>query len=334
MESWQTQFINQEKLPLVLKPKKPNITFDAFLNSIQENREFIENQLFKYGGLLFRGFPVKDAEKFHAVIEALNFGKPLNYIGGDSPRQKVSSKVYTSTDAPPNIKIPLHNEMSFVKNYPKHIYFYCDIPPASGGETIIADARDIYKSIDPAVKTRFINKNLKYISNFYKDNWLLDRINRYKPAHKTWMQVFETENKNEVEKSCVESKFGYKWNPNDWLQVIYEAPSSITHPKTHENIWFNQAHLYDYNPKLLGFWNWVGTKFVYFKPDTVMHAIYYGDGDKISRKDLYHVMDVLDRKTVKFPWEKGDVMVLDNILAMHGRAPFTGKRRILTMLTR
>ncbi len=334
MDCFQTEFITQQKLPLVIKPKERAASFETFLELIRKSRDSIDKKILKYGGILFRGFPVNGADGFNAVIEALGFGRSLNYIGGDSPRQKVKGKVYTSTSAPRSLKIPLHNEMSFVKNYPKHIYFYCDVPPQKGGETIIADARRIYRKVDPVIKKRFVEKRLRYISNFYKKNVLIDLINRFQDAHKTWMQVFETEDKEEVEKHCLKNDFGFRWNKNEWLQVIYNAPSIIAHPKTKEKVWFNQAHLYDYNPKLLGFWNWVGAKLVYMRKDTVMHAIYYGDKGVIPRDELYHVMDVLDKETIKFPWKRGDVMVLDNVLAMHGRAPFSGKRRILTMLTR
>jgi alpha-ketoglutarate-dependent taurine dioxygenase len=44
-------------------------------------------------------------------------------------------------------------------------------------------------------------------------------------------------------------------------------------------------------------------------------------------------MDVLDRNTVSFPWERGDFLVLDNVLSMHGRATFDGPRRILAAMT-
>ena len=205
---------------------------------------------------------------------------------------------------------------------------------SAGGETIIADARSVYKAVDPKIKEKFANNGLKYISNFYGQSKLLDWVNRFQRAHKTWMEAFETNQKEEVEKRCQENRFGYKWTKKDWLQVIYDSPSIITHPETGERVWFNQAHLYDYNPRLLGFWNWVGTKFIYYRKDTVLHQIYYGNGSPVPKKELYHVMDVLEKETIRFPWQKGDVMVLDNVLAMHGRAPFVGKRRILAALTR
>lgn len=45
-------------------------------------------------------------------------------------------------------------------------------------------------------------------------------------------------------------------------------------------------------------------------------------------------MDVMDEESIYFPWERGDILVLDNVLAMHGRAPFRGNRRILAALSR
>ncbi|MNP45413.1 Taurine catabolism dioxygenase TauD, TfdA family [compost metagenome] len=35
---------------------------------------------------------------------------------------------------------------------------------------------------------------------------------------------------------------------------------------------------------------------------------------------------------VEFPWQRGDVVLLDNILALHARNAFTGPRRILTAM--
>ncbi len=328
-----TSFLNDKKLPLVIEPEN-KLSFDDTIKLFAENRDYFSKEILKYGGILLRGFPVEGADGFNRVIEALDYGKPLNYIGGDTPRDKVKGKVYTSTEAPPAFQIPLHNEMSFIDNYPRHIYFYCDIPSETGGETIIGDARSIYSSITQDVRKRFEDKKLKYISNFYGKSRLLDLINKFQRAHKTWMDAFETSDKEEVGSLCEANHYGYKWNKNDWLQVIYSRPAVIQHEITGENIWFNQAHLYDYNPRLLGRLNWLGTKALYFKKNTIMHEIYYGDNEPIPRKDLYHVMDVLDKETIRFPWQKGDVMVLDNVLAMHGRAPFTGKRRILAALTR
>jgi alpha-ketoglutarate-dependent taurine dioxygenase len=327
-------FITPQKKPLVVEPQNGVVSFEEFLDYLNEERESLQKEILEYGGILFRGFPIEGSEGFHQSIEALGLGEMLNYIGGDSPRDKVSGKVYTSTEAPPSLKIPLHNEMSFIRDYPKHIYFYCQTPAKEGGATILGDAHSIYRNMPNSIRERFENKGLRYVSNYYKKSFLLDLINKFQRSHKTWMEVFETSSQKEVEEKCKKSDFGFSWNKGQWLQVKQNTPSVIKHPETGEKIWFNQAHLYDFNPRLVGFFNWLGVKLIYSRPHTIMHEIFYGDGEKIPKKELYNVMDILDACTISYPWEKRDFLVLDNVLMMHGRAPFKGKRKIFTALTR
>lgn len=333
MSAFTTKFITQEKLPFVIEPIEKKISRQEFLSLLKGNKKFIQDNLLKYGGILFRNFPINNADEFSETIETLGVGKFVDYIGGDSPRSKVKGSVYTSTELPPSLKIPLHNELSFVKKYPRHIFFYCDIAPEKNGETIIADARKVYQSLHKEVKNRFVMGGLKYVSSYYHHDKILEWLNKFKNFHKPWADVFDTDNKKEVEEKCRKHDFGYKWNQNDWLQIHQIRPAVIPHPITQENVWFNQMHLYDFNPKFCGFWNYIGAKIIYARPHTRLHEVYFADGTKIPREDIYHIMDELDKNTIYFPWQKGDLLMLDNVLAMHGRAPFKGKRRILTALT-
>ena len=331
MEDLETAYINKEQLPLVVKPARVFNSQAEFLDLIQAKQQFFKEKLAKFGGLLFRGFPLENAADFASFIRHLGTGHFVDYIGGDSPRNKIHEGVYTSTEAPPSFKIPLHNELSFVKHYPKHIYFFCEIAPQAKGETIIADARKVYAAIDPAVRERFIQKGLRYVSCYFYKNHLMQFLT--KNSHKSWIQVFETESKSEVEKKCREHDFDFQWAKNDWLQISQVRPAVMSHPDTGEKVWFNQAHLYDFNPKLLGIRNYLGAKLFYCRKHTKLHQAFFADNSPIPRADLYHIMDVLDANTIAFPWQKGDVLVLDNVLAMHGRAVFEGKRRILAAMT-
>lgn len=327
-----TRWFQEKQLPLVVEPKKA-CSFGGFLEMLREGKPWIEEKLHRSGGVLFRGFPVTNAVEFDAVIDAVGLGKGIPYVGGDSPRVRVHGHVYTSTEAPPYFKIPLHNELSFIDNFPKHIYFFCETPSNEGGATILGDAREIVQSVDPAVRERLEARLLKYISRYYFRSPFMEMLNKVQKGHKTWIDVFETQNKEEVERKCRDNNFSFRWNKNDWLEISQMRPAVIDHPHTKERAWFNQLHLYDFNPRLLGWGNYIGAKLVYCQRYKKLHEVFYGDGGAIDRSDIYHIMEVLDRKTISFPWQKGDVLVLDNILAMHGRAPFAGKRRVLAAMT-
>lgn len=327
-------FIVIEQFPTLIAPSQENMSWEDLAYRLRSNKHVLEKLLLKHGAILFRNFPVTSAELFSDFIETLNFGEFVNYIGGDSPRDKVEKKVYTSTEAPPNFHISLHQELSYVKKFPRHIYFYCDIAPAEGGETIIADARKVYASLDPDVINRFHAQGLTYISHYFHNSKIMQFVNKIQRSHKSWPEVFETSNPLEVEKLCAENEFEWQWLRNNWLEIKQTRPALLDHPITQETVWFNQAHLYDFNVKHLGLKNYVASKIFYFRKHTRLHEITFANGSRIPKDDLYHVMDVLNENTVAFPWQKKDVMVLDNVLAMHGRAPFVGPRRILTALTK
>jgi alpha-ketoglutarate-dependent taurine dioxygenase len=325
-----TKFITQGNLPFVIEPQDGRISLDEFLDLLHQENDFFKENLLKCGGLLFRNFPVACAEDFAAVIKGLNTGSPLlEYIGGDSPRTKIKDGVFTSTEAPPFVKIHLHNELSYVKHFPAHIYFFCDIQPLDRGETILADARRVYQAIDERVKEPLIEKGVRYVSCYHPNSGLFSAIK----GHKSWMDVFETENPAEVESKCRENEFEFEWQKNHWLKISQVRPATLFHPQTQQQVWFNQAHLFDFSPRLLGFWKYLCLQALYCLPNTRLHQVFYGDGTKIPRTHLSHILDVLDAHTIKFPWKRGDVLVLDNILSMHGREVFTGKRRILTAMT-
>lgn len=333
MEMFKYSQIEGSALPLVVEPKNPIVDMEAFLEHLEAHREEFKAKMLKSGGLLFRGFPLRTATDFEEAIRALRLGDFIDYIGGDSPRAKITENVYTSTEAPPSFKIPLHNELSFVDNYPKQIYFFCEIEPTSQGETIIADAREIYKGVRPDVRERFKENGLLYSSCYYGESALMDWINSIQTSHKSWKQVFETNQKTEVERLCQENAFEYQWNQNDWLKISQRRPAVIDHPETGDKVWFNQVHLYDFNPRLLGLWRYVAATLFYLPKHMRLHETFFSNGKPIPREDIYHIMDVLDQKTIAFPWKRGDFMALDNVLAMHGRAPFNCKRRVLTAMT-
>ena len=56
---------------------------------------------------------------------------------------------------------------------------------------------------------------------------------------------------------------------------------------------------------------------------------FYGDGSPIEPEVLDYLREAYRRETVIFSWQANDVLLLDNMLVAHGRAAYTGERKVL-----
>jgi hypothetical protein len=61
-------------------------------------------------------------------------------------------------------------------------------------------------------------------------------------------------------------------------------------------------------------------------------SITHGDGAPLDAAGVQAAVDLADVLTFDVPWQTGDVCLVDNYLAMHGRRAFAGKRKVLASL--
>ena len=298
------------RLPLLVEPTVGGVSLKGWAAG---NRDFVEARLLEHGGILFRGFDVGDAEGFEQFIGSVS-GGPLEYRERSSPRSQVSGFIYTSTDYPAAHSIFVHNENSYQKTFPRKIFFFCHTAAAEGGATPIADCRAVFGRIDPAVRERFIEKRWMYVRNF-GDGFGLD-----------WQTVFRTKDKAVVEEHCRRNGIITEWKSGDRLRTRLILPLVERHPQTGEPCWFNHAtffHVSTLEPLIRE------ALLEDFADEDLPTNTYYGDGSPIEPEVLEHLRDCYRRETVSFPWERGDVLMLDNMLAAHGRDPYRGERKIL-----
>lgn len=309
------------KFPAIITPELV-MDSDEFFQTIRANQSYFHNLLLTHGALLFRAWPVLSAGGFAEFIRAMNLGQFLNMIGESTTKNMIHPSIETSEHAPDNVFIPLHPELSFLKKFPHHVYFFCETPPIDGGETTIADARSIYQSLNPTLKAKFESKGLTYVLHFAKST------PKNLPESQSWIDIFESHNKADVELKCLNNGFEWQWLHQDLLEIKQSQPAIIKHPFTQDSVWFNQAHLHHFKK------NSLASKLFHFRLAKHLHEVSFADGNSIPQQDLSHILDVLKDNTVSFLWQRGDVLLLDNILTMHGRAPFKGNRKILTALTK
>ena len=89
-------------------------------------------------------------------------------------------------------------------------------------------------------------------------------------------------------------------------------------------VWFNQANLWHAASESAKKWD--------APPGEPHHHARYGDGSDISMGDLEAVDSAYRRAELTFPWEAGDVLILDNRLMVHGRKPFEGERAVFVAM--
>jgi len=298
-----------QPLPLVIRPNADRLDLPEWA---ADNRAYLEAELGKHGGILFRGFNVRSATEFDRFISSVS-GGALEYNERSSPRSQISGRIYTSTDYPPDKQIFLHNEQSYNLVFPMKIFFFCAQAPETGGATPIADTRKVFGRISSEIRERFIKRKYLYMRNF-GDGFGL-----------SWQEAFQTVQRSKVQEYCRDNQIEYEWKPGDRLRTRQVRDVAMRRPKTGEWVWFN--HLTFFHIDTLD--QQIREEMLRaIAEEDLPNNTYYGDGAGIEAEVMEHLRDAYRQEQVRFDWEEGDVLMLDNLSVAHGRESYTGERRV------
>ncbi len=290
---------------------------DALLGMVAEERERLSELLLRSGALLFRGFEVATLADFGRFVRAFAAGGELfSYAGGASPRNALGDGSYSSTEYPADMTLSLHNELSYADVYPRRLFFFCLQAAETGGETTLGDSRRILQAIDAEVVDRFKARGVRYARN----------LSPAKGSGYSWQDAFETDDPAVAEQGCRNIGAEFEWREGGILRMSQLRPATAVHPETGEEVWFNQAD--GFHPTALDAETYAAQMALCGSEDLFRLNVSYGDGSPIEAETLAHVRGVLNRHAIPHRWQPGDVVVLDNLLAAHGRMPFAGPRKI------
>ncbi len=298
------------KLPLLVRPGREQVRLQTWL---ERNQDLVRERLAQHGGLLFRGFSVDSIATFQECVRTLS-GELLDYTYRSTPRSEVEGQIYTSTEYPPELTIPQHNEMSYSRSWPLKIWFFSVRVAPEGGETPISSSSEVLKRIPAEIREEFERKQVAYVRNYGQG------------ADLSWQNVFQTRDKDEVAAFCQQQGIDYKWYDDGRLWTSQVAQATATHPTSGEPLWFNQAHLFHHSSldpesrRLL---------LEQFSVDELPRTATFGDGSPIPDEYVEQIQAVYEDVMVTFPWQKGDALLLDNMLVAHGRRPFEGSRKVV-----
>ncbi|MGD1704673.1 amino acid adenylation domain-containing protein [Dapis sp. BLCC M229] len=302
----------EQSLPLVIQPNSEEVDI---VDWAKNNQEFFKTNLHQHGAILLKDFNINSVSEFEKVAGAITPSLFGEY--GDLPREGVSKKVYGSTPYPEDKAILFHNESSHLHRWPQRIFFLCLKAAESGGETPIVDCRKVYQMLNPQLREKLEEKQLMYVRNYIED---LDV---------SWQDFFHTNNKLEVENYCKNARIEFEWLENNGLKTAKIRPAITTHPHTGEKIFFNQIQLHHIS--------YLDTAVLQsllseFGEERLPRNVYYGDGSPIEDSVIEEIGAIYEQAAISFPWQPGNMIMLDNMLIAHGRNPYVGERKIVVAM--
>ncbi|MCC5669319.1 TauD/TfdA family dioxygenase [Nostoc sp. CHAB 5784] len=325
------------------------------------------NSIFaEHGAVLLRGFPLKTAEDF-ADVAAHLITTPMDFMGATVVRKRVKDLlIYTASELPPAVSLPIHNEVAGSHKFPERILFFCLEPAEVGGQTPICDCRGVLQRLPNQLMDAIRTHGLRYIRRLPKesDDYIMG-----------WSQAFETENPSIAEERCKAGGWNCTWE-GDIMVIISNVEGIRRHPHTGEEVWFNliigfhssrNEHILRitppeflgdlvlsvnsekkrgssvlklivgvFSPLLLRLGSKILPVLLFLEKLNSTGKIFIdctlGNGTPFTRKDIEAIWDAVIAETIVVNWQQGDILFLDNLRFGHGRRPFRGKRQLLVSL--
>jgi alpha-ketoglutarate-dependent taurine dioxygenase len=308
---------------VVVRPGRPaTLSTPEFTDCVEaaswlaRHRPVLRQALDRHGAVFLRGLPMRGSEDF-AVLRDVLFDQRAKYREKATPRTDYGDDVFSSTDLPPAQRIRMHNENSYTLTFPGTLLFGCLVAPVEGGATPVADVRAVLRALPSEL-----------VERFRRAGWCLTR--NYGPhLALDWRTALAATSQKAVQDYCAANMIACEWGENDTLRTTQVRPAVIRHPSTGDEAWFNHA----------AFWNeWSLDPDIRevlveeLGPDGLPFNTALGDGTALTASEVATLNAAYDAAVVREPWQVGDVMVVDNILAAHGRDPFRGDRRIVVAM--
>mmetsp|Transcript_48107 Transcript_48107/g.145300 ORF Transcript_48107/g.145300 Transcript_48107/m.145300 type:complete len:650 (-) Transcript_48107:424-2373(-) len=286
--------------------------------------KFVE-LLAKHKALLLRADENEEplsVNDFGDLVASLRL-KKYPYVGGAAPRRIIpvnagNDIVYTANEAPPEQKIPFHHELAQVHNPPQYLFFYCDQPPETGGETALIDSTLVYRYVAdnfPDFMEKLKKHGARYVRTMPPEDDLAS------PLGRSFYNCYQVKTNEELEKklNTVEG-LEYEWQPDGALKVTSEPIPAIRMIEQQGNHAIYQWTFH--NSVIAAFVGWEDSR------NDPKKAIRFGNDDPMDEANLTAIAKFMDENKLSYTWQKGDIFALNNRLVMHSRNHFTGPRRV------
>lgn len=319
----------------------------ALLEWFHENKEWFDNVVNIYGGILFRNFHINNAVNFDDLIFGWHPDITADIYLGTTQRLRINGTrfIQSATEAARMASIPAHIELSFSKMPPKRLYFFAnEVNPPPGGFTPLTDFAQVWDDLPYTLKEKMLNRGLSYERWYrHEKNFPIDPL-----VHKTWQAMFLTENRTEIIETAAGQGYRASWDEHDDLLLQHEAVITRTHTETGRVFWCTHLNVLEattfavpfawdaqlFQSKIsallaLTFHTLLNIRFA-MGYHYGANVVYTDDLSFMPHEEVMHIRNTISRNAWMFPYEKGDVLLLDNHRLAHGRTPwYKGKRSVM-----
>jgi len=299
--------------PLTLVPAGERLSAKQIAQRLEGQASTLREVAKKHGAVLLRGFNIDGPEDFALIAKSLDC-EDYPYVGGAAPRTElVPGLVFTSNESPPEEPIPFHHELAQAPNPPNYILFCCQIESPQGGATPIihsAEVADFFVKNFPDFAARLTEHGVRYIRVMPEETDMTSAQGR------SWKETYDVSTRAEAEEVMRSHGTSYEWLPNgDCKTTTAALPALRIDERTGKTVFFNSM--------VAAYTGWYDSR------NSGKKALVLGDGSPVDEAALDATAAFMMEKRVVFRWHAGDVLIIDNGLAMHSRETFVPPRRVL-----
>ena len=270
----------------------------------------------EHGAVLVRGLPLAKPEEFDAAVSALGYPN-FSYANSLSNAYRINHtpRVFSANEAPADVTIFLHHEMAQTPFYPSKLIFFCQVAAGQGGATPVCRSDILWERLK-AEQGMFAadceTKGLRYT------NVMPGEADTESGMGRSWQSTLSVDSRNAAEVRLAKLGYTWEWQANGDLSVTTPVLPAVRRLANARTSFFNQL--------IAAFNGWKDTR------NDPSRAIRFGDGSLLNPIDVATASAIADEFTFDIPWQQGDIALVDNYVAMHGRRTFEGTRKVLASL--
>ncbi|MBB5803635.1 alpha-ketoglutarate-dependent taurine dioxygenase [Saccharothrix ecbatanensis] len=267
--------------------------------------------LLGFGAVLIRGLGVTDPAVLAEVRDRMS---PVAVTDTEpfARRLEHGRGVVSSAEWPADQPMNPHHELSYALTFPRLLLYACLSAPLSGGATTLADATTMMSRLPADI-----------VAKFEKLGWIMTR--HYEgDVGLPWQEAFGTEDRSDVENYCRDNRIAFEWRPSGGLRTRQGRSAVIRHPSTGQSCWFNQI-------AFLSRWS-MDEEFREYLADVPTADLpfdtRFGDGTPIGADAVRGINEAYETVVLREPWQRGDLLIVDNVRMAHGRDAYVGDRTV------